>query len=93
MTLAWLVNSVCAAALYVKAIVLRGWLIKVNDTREVVLKRILRVFPRRTKATPIDTMSCAGKRFGMPGLYDKPGIYDEIHISVAFTQDIERAVY
>lgn len=44
--------------------------------------KIMRVFPRRTKATPVDDLvriNC------QPGLFDTA---DEIHISVAFTYDL-----
>jgi hypothetical protein len=47
--------------------------------------RIIRVFPRKTKATPDDNnvrINCP------PGLFDEA---DEIHISVAFTWDLPRA--
>ncbi len=47
---------------------------------------ILRVFPRKTNATPNDK----NVRFGDPGLFDEA---DEIHISVCFTWDKERAEY
>ncbi|MFA5379399.1 MAG: hypothetical protein WC455_26820 [Dehalococcoidia bacterium] len=46
--------------------------------------RIIRVFPRRTKATPVDDLV----RTGPPGLFDEA---DEVHISVAFTYDLPRA--
>ena len=46
--------------------------------------RLLRVFPRRTKATPIDELAVVGE----PGLF--PPDVDEVHISVTFTWDIER---
>ena len=47
--------------------------------------RVIRVFPRRTKATPID----ADVRVGIgPGLFDAA---DEVHISVAFTWDLPLA--
>lgn len=46
--------------------------------------RIIRVFPRRTKATPDDELV----RFGPPDLFDEA---DEIHVSVSFTWDNERA--
>ena len=49
-------------------------------------KRIARVFPRRTRATPDDGLSF----FGLPPLLDLPEI-DEVHVSVAFTYDIPRA--
>lgn len=42
--------------------------------------RLIRVFPRTTKATPDDELV----RFGPPGLFDEA---DEVHISVAFTYD------
>jgi len=47
--------------------------------------RVARVFPRKTRATPEDHLS----------FYDVPGLFipeaDEIHISVTFTADIDRA--
>lgn len=46
--------------------------------------RMLRVFPRRTKATPADELA----RFGPPDLFDEA---DEIHVSVTFTYDRRRA--
>lgn len=46
--------------------------------------RILRVFPRRTKATPDDE----DVRFGFPSLFDQA---DKVLISVAFTWDIPKA--
>ena len=49
------------------------------------MKRVIRVFPRRTKATPDDD----GARIGVgPGLFDEA---DEIHVSVAFTWDLPLA--
>lgn len=47
--------------------------------------RIARVFPRKTKASPDDSLAF----FDLPGLF--PPNVDEIHISVAFTWDIPRA--
>lgn len=44
--------------------------------------KIIRVFPRRTKATPIDQDVRINR---MPDLFD---VADEVHISVAFTWDI-----
>lgn len=47
--------------------------------------RIIRVFPRRTNATPSDDLvrvNC------YPGLFDEA---DEIHISVCFTYDLQRS--
>ena len=49
-------------------------------------KRIARVFPRRTKATPDDELAFIGD----PPLLLLPEI-DEVHISVAFTYDIPEA--
>jgi hypothetical protein len=45
---------------------------------------LLRVFPRRTKATPTD----ADVRFGPPTLFDEA---DEVHVSVTFTWDKPKA--
>lgn len=47
--------------------------------------RILRVFPRRTRATPNDKLV----EFGFPGFFI-PKV-DEVHISVVFTYDLARA--
>lgn len=47
--------------------------------------QIIRVFPRITKATPIDSRTF----FGPPELFIP--VVDEIHISVAFTWDIPKA--
>ncbi|KKK96436.1 hypothetical protein LCGC14_2662800, partial [marine sediment metagenome] len=46
--------------------------------------RIIRVFPRRTKATPTDPLVYCGP----PDLFAEA---DEIHISVAFTWDLPEA--
>lgn len=46
--------------------------------------KLIRVFPRKTKATPDDE----NVRFGPPGLFDQA---DEVHVSVTFTQDKLRA--
>lgn len=47
--------------------------------------KIARVFPRRTKASPTDSMA----------FFDEPGLFpveaDAVHVSVAFTWDIPRA--
>lgn len=48
--------------------------------------QIARVFPRRTVASPNDALAF----FGPPPMLDMPEI-DEVHISVAFTYDIQRA--
>ena len=45
-------------------------------------QRILRVFPRRTRATPNDDLV----RIGAPGLLDPPEC-DEVHVSVTFSWD------
>ncbi len=49
---------------------------------------IARVFPRKTNATPTDSLSFYGKR-------EKPGMFlppiDEVHISVTFTYDLPQA--
>jgi len=42
--------------------------------------KLIRVFPRKTKATPDDALA----RFGAPDLFDEA---DEVHISVTFTYD------
>ena len=47
--------------------------------------RIIRVFPRKTKATPADNLVRIGKG---PGLFDEA---DQVHISVAFTWDMPLA--
>jgi len=49
------------------------------------MKHIIRVFPRRTKATPIDDMVRIGEQ---PGMFDEA---DEIHISVTFIWDLSDA--
>jgi hypothetical protein len=46
--------------------------------------RLIRVFPRRTRATPNDDLA----RVGLPTMFDEA---DEVHISVAFTWDIPLA--
>lgn len=48
------------------------------------MTRLIRVFPRKTKATPNDDLV----RFGPPGLFDGA---DEVHVSVTFTYDIPTA--
>ena len=47
--------------------------------------RIIRVFPRKTKATPTDDLVRIGKE---PDLFDEA---DEVHISVTFTWDLPLA--
>jgi len=46
--------------------------------------KLLRVFPRRTKATPDDE----DVRFDPPGLFDEA---DEIHVSVTFSYDLNKS--
>lgn len=46
--------------------------------------KLIRVFPRKTRATPNDALA----RFGPPDLFDEA---DEVHVSVTFTWDIPRA--
>lgn len=48
---------------------------------------IARVFPRRTKATPVDELAFTDE----PGLW--PPEVDEVHVSVTFTWDLPRAEY
>jgi hypothetical protein len=48
-------------------------------------KRIIRVFPRRTKATPIDDLVAVRRG---PELFDQA---DEVHVSVVFTWDLPMA--
>ena len=50
------------------------------------MSRIIRVFPRKTNATPDDELV----RFDVPGMFDEA---DEIHVSVAFEWDKARAEY
>lgn len=47
-------------------------------------RRLIRVFPRITKATPLDELA----RFSSPGLFDEA---DEIHIDCTFTADKPKA--
>lgn len=56
------------------------------EDRKVTDKRIIRVFPRKTTATPDDELV----RFGVPEnpLFDEA---DEIHVSVTFSEDIKKA--
>ena len=48
--------------------------------------KIARVFPRRTKATPDDPLAFTGPppKGGLPDM-------EEVHVSVAFTYDMEKA--
>ena len=47
--------------------------------------RIARVYPRRTRATPVDSLAFTDG----PGLF--PPEVDEVHVSVTFTYDLPRA--
>lgn len=47
--------------------------------------RVIRVFPRKTKATPIDELAALDRP---PGFFDEA---DEVHVSVTFTYDKPRA--
>lgn len=47
--------------------------------------RIIRVFPRRTNATPDDALAIVNRT---PGFFDEA---DEVHVSVAFTYDLPKA--
>lgn len=49
--------------------------------------RLIRVFPRKTKATPDDVDA----RFGPPDLFDLADHADEVHVSVTFTADKPKA--
>lgn len=49
--------------------------------------KIARVFPRKTKAVPVDDLAF----YDVPGLF--PPEVDEVHVSVTFTWDQERATY
>jgi hypothetical protein len=53
--------------------------------------RVIRVFPRKTKATPTDELAvwpCRNNPQATPGLFHEA---DEIHISVTFTWDMSKA--
>ena len=56
-------------------------------TRRRRMKRIIRVFARKTSMTPMDDMA----------FYDVPGLFipahDEIHVVVTFTWDLDRGRY
>jgi hypothetical protein len=49
--------------------------------------RIIRVFPRRTNATPVDGLAFIGS----PDLFSQSLEADKVHVSVAFTWDIPAA--
>jgi hypothetical protein len=51
------------------------------------MKKIARVFPRRTRATPADAYAFIGK----PDFASLPNDITEVHISVAFTWDLPEA--
>jgi hypothetical protein len=47
------------------------------------MNKLIRVFPRRTKATPRDPLAYVGS----PDLYAEKADADEVHVSVTFSQD------
>jgi len=47
-------------------------------------RRLIRVFPRKTKASPVDDLAF----FGPPDLFAEA---DEVHVDVTFTQDLPKA--
>ena len=49
--------------------------------------KVIRIFPRKTKATPIDKNVRINEG---PGLFDEA---DKVHVSVTFTWDLKRAEY
>lgn len=59
-------------------------LLQISRPTAPLPKRLIRVFPRKTKATPTDALA----RFGPPDLFDEA---DEVHVSVTFTWDKPRA--
>jgi hypothetical protein len=59
--------------------------ILLGDSLETL--KILRVFPRRTNATPIDWLS----HIGSPDLFSEGKAPDEVHISCVFTWDLPKA--
>ena len=52
--------------------------------------KILRVFPRRTKATPTDKNVRINS---VPSMFDYDRDADEVHVSVTFTWDLKRSEY
>lgn len=56
-----------------------------DEAGSKVKRKIARVFPRRTKASPTDELAF----FGPPGLF--PPKVDEVHVSVTFTWDMALA--
>lgn len=54
--------------------------------------KIMRVFPRKTNATPIDNLTAIGtpKEYISNSLYPLPD-YEEVHISTLFIYDIPKA--
>lgn len=59
-------------------------LIEIGPAPAIARNRLIRVFPRRTKATPDDPLAY----YGPPDLFAQA---DEIHIDVTFTYDKARA--
>jgi len=56
----------------------------------MINRSVIRVFPRRTKATPDDDRAFVGLP-PLPGLRPAPETVNAIHISVTFTWDLPRA--
>jgi len=65
--------------------IFQGAFLFLLNSRSVILLKIARVFPRRTTATPDDEFA-----FTTPPPKILPDI-DEVHISVTFTYDMEKA--
>ena len=60
-------------------------MVPLKNSRMDVQMRIIRVFPRRTKATPDDYLVRIATQ---PGMFDEA---DEVHVSVLFTDDVPLA--
>ena len=53
----------------------------------LIMSKIVRVFPRRTRATPVDALAIVNRE---PDLFDEA---DAVHVSVVFSWDLSRAEY
>jgi hypothetical protein len=62
-------------------------LTRLRAIRETKRMKILRVFPRRTNATPTDDLA----HIGSPDLFTEQAAPDRVHISVTFTWDLSAA--
>jgi len=60
---------------------------RIGDGGEGIVSGIIRVFPRRTRATPTDSLAW----IGAPNLYAWTLEPDAVHVSVAFSWDLPRA--